>query len=80
MPTQQSLGLSWDLHSDKLILCLNDNEKPATRRGFLSTINSIFDPLGFISPIVISGKILLREVVPQGTDWDEPRSTEHATK
>jgi hypothetical protein len=46
--TQQSLGLSWDLHSDKFIFRLNDNEKPATRRGLLSTINSIFDPLGFI--------------------------------
>jgi hypothetical protein len=80
LPTQQSLGLSLDLHSDKFIFRLNDNEKPATRRGLLSTINSIFDPLGFISPIGIGGKILLREVVPPGTDWDEPLSTEHATK
>jgi hypothetical protein len=54
LPTQQSLGLSWDLHPDKFIFRLNDNEKPATRRGLLLTINIIFDPLGFISPIVIS--------------------------
>ena len=26
LPTQQSLGLSWDLHSDKFIYRLNDNE------------------------------------------------------
>ena len=57
-----------------------NSEKPATRRGLLSTMNSIFDPLGFISLIAISGNILLREVVPPGTDWDEPLSTEHATK
>jgi hypothetical protein len=80
LTTQQSLGLSGDLPSDKFIFRLNDDEKPATRRGLLSAINSIFDPLGFISPIVISGKILLRQVVPPGTDWDEPLSTEHATK
>jgi hypothetical protein len=80
LPTQQSLGLSWDLHSDKLIFRWNDNEKPATRRGLLSTINSTLDPLGFVSPIIISGKILLREVVPPGTDWDEPPSTDHAVK
>jgi hypothetical protein len=80
LPTQQSLGLSWDLHSDNFIYRLHDNEKSATRRGLLSTMNSIFDPLGFISLIAISGNILLREVVPPGTDWDEPLSTEHATK
>ena len=30
LPIQPSLGLSWDLHSDKLIFRWNDNEKPAT--------------------------------------------------
>jgi hypothetical protein len=30
LPTQPSLGLSWDLHSDKLVFRWNDNGKPAT--------------------------------------------------
>lgn len=80
LPTQRSLGLSWDLNSDKFVFSVNDQDKPITRRGILSTINSLFDPLGFISPLAISGKILLREIVPPGTDWDDPLSLEHETK
>ena len=80
LPTQRSLGITWDLHSDKFIFSVSNDEKPTTRRGLLSTINSLFDPLGFVSPILISGKILLRDVIPPGTDWDEPLSSEHACK
>ncbi|XP_071147616.1 uncharacterized protein [Mytilus edulis] len=80
LPTQQSLGITWDLHSDNFVFHVNNDVKPITRRGLLSSINSLFDPLGFVSPIVISGKILLREVVPPGTDWDEPLSSEHADR
>ncbi|KAL4224489.1 hypothetical protein ACF0H5_015190 [Mactra antiquata] len=49
-------------------------DKPFTRRGVLSMVNSIFDPLGFIAPITITGKILLRDVTPSGIDWDMPLS------
>ncbi|XP_071158970.1 uncharacterized protein [Mytilus edulis] len=80
LPVQHSLGLSWNLQTDMFIFRVNDDEKPITRRGILSTINSLFDPLGFITPLVISGKILLREVVPPGTDWDDPLSIDHETK
>ncbi|CAC5421663.1 unnamed protein product [Mytilus coruscus] len=77
LPTQQSLGITWDLHSDNFVFRVNNDIKPITQRGLLSSINSLFDPLGFVSPIVISGNILLREVVPPGTDWDEQLSSEH---
>jgi hypothetical protein len=36
----------------------------------LSFLNSIFDPLGFLSPVTIAGKILFRETT--GIDWDQP--------
>lgn len=45
---------------------------PFTRRGVLSTINSLFDPIGFASPVVIRGKLLLREMLSSSKpiDWD----------
>ena len=49
--------------------------KPFTRRGALSVINSIFDPIGFTSPITMCGKLLLREMMSSSesghVNWDE---------
>ncbi|XP_061185011.1 uncharacterized protein LOC133193026 [Saccostrea echinata] len=80
LPVQHSLGMLWDLNSDMFVFKISNAEKPCTRRGFLSTLNSVFDPVGFISPATISGKILHRELVPPGCDWDEPLSEEHVKK
>jgi hypothetical protein len=73
----QSLGLCWNVKDDTFLFKVPKDEKPFTRRGLLSTVNSLFDPIGFISPITISGKILHRECAPEGIDWDQPLSTKH---
>lgn len=57
---QRSLGLSWDLTNDTLTYRIAVEDKPYTRRGVLSTVNSIFDPLGIIAPVTVYGKFLLR--------------------
>lgn len=44
--------------------------KPFTKRGILSLINSIFDPIGFIAPVKMKGKMLLREISQGTTGWD----------
>lgn len=56
-PVLLSLGLRWDLKNDTLII--TRSEKLFTQRGVLSTINSLFGPLGFVAPINIQGKFLL---------------------
>jgi hypothetical protein len=62
-PLQRSLGLNWDLNSDNFLFRLSPDDKPVTRRGILSTINSIYDPLGFLAPVILQGKLLLRRLV-----------------
>ena len=47
---QRSLGLSWDMSSDTFTYQLNNADKPYTKRGILSTVNSVFNPLGFVAP------------------------------
>lgn len=61
-PLKRSLGLNWNLVHDTFTFCVADNDKPFTRRGDLSTINSLFDPLGFVAPITIQGKLFLRQL------------------
>lgn len=74
-PTQRSLGLGWNLNNESFTFQICDVMKPYTRRGVLSTLNSLFDPLGFISPIVVQGRIIMIDLMLGTTDWDEPLSS-----
>ncbi|XP_026139629.1 uncharacterized protein LOC113116023 [Carassius auratus] len=71
-PVQRSLGVSWNLASDTFTFQAIDDNKPFTRRGVLSTVNSLYDPCGFIAPVTIKGRLLLRELSMQAEDWDSP--------
>lgn len=46
-------------------------QKPVTRRGMLSVASSVYDPLGFVVPVVLSAKILLQELCRRKYGWDE---------
>lgn len=72
VPMQRSLGLLWDLSKDRFTFEVSDESKPFTRRGVLSTINSLYDPLGFVAPVTIQGKSILRELTAENGDWDAP--------
>lgn len=72
LPVQRSLGLCWNLQTDSFTYRVSNETKPFTRRGVLSTVNSIFDPLGFAAPIIMQGKALLRELSSDERDWDAP--------
>ena len=72
LPTQRSLGVSWDIRNDVITFQISTDVKPFTRRGALSTINSIYDPVGFAAPVVIRGKLLLREMMGTSVvNWDD---------
>jgi len=72
IPLQHSLGLSWNIQNDTFTFQVSENVKPFTRRGILSTINSVYDPVGFVAPVVITGKLLLQDLVSTNQDWDDP--------
>ena len=72
LPLQRSLGLCWDLELDAFTFKVAEKSKPYTRHGVLSTVNSLYDPLGFLAPVSIQGKILMRDMVQGTKDWDEP--------
>lgn len=74
LPVQRSLGLAWDINSDSFIFNVCPESKPFTRRGVLSSINSLFDPIGFTAPVTLEGKLLLRDIMSSSlsSDWDLP--------
>ncbi|KAK3084088.1 hypothetical protein FSP39_007909 [Pinctada imbricata] len=70
LPIHQSLGMSWDMDKDSFVFDIQLQNKPHTRRGFLSLLHSIYDPLGFVAPMLLEGKIILREIAAI-SDWDQ---------
>ncbi|XP_052406346.1 uncharacterized protein LOC127952103 [Carassius gibelio] len=72
LPIQRSLGLLWNMRTDTFMFRIEDDQRPFTRRGVLSTVNSLYDPLGFLAPITVHGRLILRELTKQAEDWDTP--------
>ncbi|XP_063931166.1 uncharacterized protein LOC135143218 [Zophobas morio] len=72
--TIKTLGLFWDNNND-IIKYSTHSKNPRidkiTKRGILSTIAHIFDPLGLAAPVVITAKIILQKLWSLKLDWDE---------
>ena len=58
LPVERALGIHWCVESDQFHFRIT----PLTRRGILSTVASLYDPLGFIAPFVLEGKRVLQEM------------------
>lgn len=72
LPTDRALGVRWDQQTDQLAVKVVPPSKPGTRRGLLSIVSSIYDPLGFIAPFAIGAKIIFQDECRRRKEWDEP--------
>ncbi len=72
MPQERTLGIQWERESDCFKFKVQLKNQPATRRGILSTVASVYDPLGLIAPVLLNGKRTLQEVCKRGSGWDDP--------
>lgn len=84
LPVQQSLRVFWDLETDAFTFKVSLPEKPFTRRGVLSIVNSVYYPLGFAVPVMLEGRKILQQLVLMGERraknktplvWDDPLPT-----
>ena len=66
------LGVQWQVNEDQFTFEVKVPTKPCTRRGILSTVASIYDPLGFVAPILLEAKRILQLLCKQTLGWDEP--------
>ncbi|XP_055056153.1 uncharacterized protein [Misgurnus anguillicaudatus] len=73
---ERALGVKWCVASDHFQFRVVVNERPLSRRGVLSTVASIFDPLGFVAPFILLGKQILQQMCREKVSWDEPLSNE----
>ena len=57
------------IDSDDFSFRLELKDTPLTRRGNLSTVNSIYDPLELESRILLQGKQILKQMYELGKNW-----------
>ncbi|XP_072051190.1 uncharacterized protein [Amphiura filiformis] len=71
-PNQKALGMMWLVESDELGFKIEIRDRPPTRRGILSVVSAIYDPLGFVSPVILPAKRILQSLCELQVSWDEP--------
>lgn len=82
MPSEKALGIEWNCEKDCFIFNVNMNCREVTRRTVLSIVSSVFDPIGFLGPVVLPAKLILQELCKLKLDWDEkvPENLEDSFK
>ncbi|XP_039503038.1 uncharacterized protein LOC120459480 [Pimephales promelas] len=72
LPVEYVLGVQWCIQSDSFKFKITPKTHPLTRRGILSVTSSIYDPLGFLAPVVLCAKKILQDLCRRSLGWDEP--------
>ena len=82
LPSVKTLGVVWMAREDTFTFKTKfvKQKDKFTKRECLKRTATIFDPLGFISPFTIRGKMLLQEMWMCGLDWDEEVPKELSVK
>ena len=80
LPTERTLGVQWNIKSDMFEFTPHVKEKPSTKRGILSTVSSLYDPLGLVSPVTLTAKLILQQLCRQRIPWDEKIDEEIAQR
>lgn len=68
---ERALGIQWCIEADEFQFRITVKQNPLTRRGVLSTVASVFDPVGFVAPFILVGKQILRDLCKDKIGWDE---------
>ena len=63
----KALGITMNSSEDVFAICTGTENTvlPMTKRNVLKKIAGVFDPLGFLAPFLMKGKILLKNCGPE---------------
>ena len=66
------LGMMWDTATDTLAHILPSVTESKTMRETLSITSKVWDPLGFLAPWSVTGKLIVQRCFCLHLKWDEP--------
>ena len=62
LTVERGLGMIWNINQDTLTFNSITREYPNTKRGILSLVSSVFDPLGILTPCLLEPKLIIQEL------------------
>ncbi|XP_045198368.2 uncharacterized protein LOC123552694 [Mercenaria mercenaria] len=71
LPCERALGVNWNVNDDKITFKIKIAEKPLIRRGILSIVSAIYDPLGLVAPVTLRAKIIVQDLCRKKLGWDD---------
>ena len=71
LPVERALGVEWNVEKDTFEFRVIRRKRVFTRRGILSDVSSLYDPMGFAAPFVLPAKRLLQQLCKDKVGWDE---------
>ena len=78
LPSHKVLGLAWDPKGDSFCVKVRlPNSIKWIRRSLLSTLMSVYHPLGMAAPFLLPAKVMMQQLTQQTVDWDADISEEH---
>ena len=81
LPVTRTLGMRWCMENDHFGFAISLKDKPVTRRGILSVVSSIYDPLGFVAPVILHAKKILQDLCKDKLlGWDDEIPREYRVK
>jgi len=72
MGTLKLLGLVWAPTQDEFSYTNLVVDVATTKRGVLSSIARLYDPLGFLAPVVFEAKAIMQCIWQANCAWDDP--------
>ena len=68
---ETALGINWNVKGDKLVFQVQLPEKPLTRHGLLSMLNSVYDPLRLAESFILEGRSIIHKLFKDNFSWNE---------
>lgn len=74
------LGLKWVPKSDCFVFKVNvdiDKDIIITKRVVVSEVAKLYDPIGYLSPVIVTAKLFIQQLWCMKLDWDDPLSDQN---
>ncbi|XP_068704621.1 uncharacterized protein [Montipora foliosa] len=71
LPFERALGVRWCIETDTFGFKIDLKHSPPTRRGILSVLSSVYDPLDLAAPFVLPAQRLLQDLCREKLGCDD---------
>jgi hypothetical protein len=80
LPAERALRVHWNTDEDVLGIHIKIRDPICTKRGLLSIMSSIYDPMGLVGPYVLLAKKIFQSECRIGRGWDDPLNEDNCRR